>query len=97
MYLGKHISAPISPIARGFSLLCLPSFVLWAAIEMGLNSLLGPFDADQEEVLLFRGQSVEVPVPKGLHPRAIADAIPYGIVAVHASCALSFFFYLHRM
>jgi hypothetical protein len=54
MHLGKYTSAPISPIARRFSLLCPPSFaVLWAAIEMGLDSLLGPLDADQDEVHLL--------------------------------------------
>jgi len=57
---------------EGFIQWCLPSFVLlWAAIEMDLNRLLGPFNADQNEVLLFRGQCAEVPVLKGFHPRII--------------------------
>jgi len=39
---------------RGFIPSCPPPFVLlWAATEMELNSLLGPFDADQDEFLLF--------------------------------------------
>jgi len=83
---------------RGFVLLCPSPFVLLCdATEMELNSFLGPFDADQDEVLLFRGQSVEVPVLKGFHPRAIKDDIPYGIVAVHAgaspSMAIVFFLF----
>jgi len=85
MYLGKYTSAPISPITRRFSLLCPPSFVLWAPIEMDLDSLLGPFDADQDEIPLFWGQSTEVPVLKRFHPRTIEDDLPYGVVAVHAS------------
>jgi hypothetical protein len=66
---------------------------------MGLNSLLGPFDADQNEVPLFRGQSAEVPVLKGFHPRAIKDDIPYRIVFVHAcaSPSVAIVFCLHRM
>jgi len=36
------------------------------------------FDADQDEVFLFRGQAAEVSVSQGFHPRAIEDDIPYG-------------------